>query len=203
MVEMAVFNLQRAITPKVGKPELRLMCSAHRLIVLYICVKFGENISDGIRVMERTRMTEALKDRRTLKISNGITKYSRHFLWRGIRTHKIFSSFFYYLFIFFFFLILKMYPTFWCLFSGYLYPIWRLLNYFLCWCLLQLCWCNICLLTAFSVPNLVLCLQKLVCLTCRFVPVIQQYLFSDAGGAVAIFRDEFLVLNKVDKARSC
>ena len=28
---------------KVGKPELRFMCSASRLIVLYICVKFGEN----------------------------------------------------------------------------------------------------------------------------------------------------------------
>ena len=38
MVEMAMFNLQRAITSKVGKPELQFMCSARRLIVLYICV---------------------------------------------------------------------------------------------------------------------------------------------------------------------
>ena len=52
MVEMAMFNVQRAITPKVGKPELQFMCLACRLMVLYICVKFGENISDGIRVME-------------------------------------------------------------------------------------------------------------------------------------------------------
>ena len=44
MVEMAMFNVQRAITPKVGKPELRFMCSALWLIVLYICVKFRENI---------------------------------------------------------------------------------------------------------------------------------------------------------------
>ena len=47
MVEMDMFNMfnvQRAITPKVGKPELRFMCSSHCLVVLYICVKFGENI---------------------------------------------------------------------------------------------------------------------------------------------------------------
>ena len=42
MIEMAMFNVQRAITLKVGKPELRFMCSAHCLIVLYICMKFGE-----------------------------------------------------------------------------------------------------------------------------------------------------------------
>ena len=54
MVEMAMFNIQRAMTPKVGKPELWFMCSAHCLIVLYICVKFGKIISDYIRVMERT-----------------------------------------------------------------------------------------------------------------------------------------------------
>ena len=41
------------------------MCSACRLIVIYICVKFGENVSDGIRVMERTQMMEALTDGRT------------------------------------------------------------------------------------------------------------------------------------------
>ena len=68
LVEMAMFNVQRAITPKVGKPELWFMCSACPLIELYIC----ENISDGIRVMERTRMMEALtEDRQTLKISDG------------------------------------------------------------------------------------------------------------------------------------
>ena len=52
MVEMVIFNVQRAITPKVGKPELQFMCSASRLIVLFICVKFCENIMNGIGVME-------------------------------------------------------------------------------------------------------------------------------------------------------
>ena len=57
MLEMTMFNVQYAITPKVGKSELRFMCSARRLIVLYlICVKFRENITNGIRVMERTRV---------------------------------------------------------------------------------------------------------------------------------------------------
>ena len=53
---MAMFNIKRAITPKVGKPELGFMCSAHCLIVLYICVKFRENITNGIRVMEQTQI---------------------------------------------------------------------------------------------------------------------------------------------------
>ena len=32
--------VQRAITPKAGKQELRFICSASRLIVLYICMNF-------------------------------------------------------------------------------------------------------------------------------------------------------------------
>ena len=43
---------------------------------------------------------------------------------------------------------------------------------------------------------------RLCCSPCCFVSVIQQYIFSDAGGAVAIFRDELLVLNKVDKSKN-
>ena len=48
-------NTQRAITPKVGKPELRFMCSARRLMMVNVCVKFHENMSSGFKVMERTR----------------------------------------------------------------------------------------------------------------------------------------------------
>ena len=47
-VEMAVFNVQSAITPKVGKQELQFMCSALCLMVLYICVMFHENIRNVI-----------------------------------------------------------------------------------------------------------------------------------------------------------
>ena len=48
-------NTQRAITPKVGKQELWVMCSARRLMVFIVCVKFHENMSSGFKVMERTR----------------------------------------------------------------------------------------------------------------------------------------------------
>ena len=54
-VEMTMFNVQGIITPKVSQSDLRFMCSACRLIILHICVKFRENITKGIRVMERTR----------------------------------------------------------------------------------------------------------------------------------------------------
>ena len=47
-------------------------------MVLYIFMKFRENNSNGIRVMERTRMSKALTDERTadgrtFKISEGTT----------------------------------------------------------------------------------------------------------------------------------
>ena len=40
---------------KVGKPELRFLCSACRLIVFNVCVKYHENVPSGFKVMERTR----------------------------------------------------------------------------------------------------------------------------------------------------
>ena len=52
------------------------MCSAHRLMVIYIAVKFHENISKNFRVMEQTRNYEALTDgqtdRQILKVSDSI-----------------------------------------------------------------------------------------------------------------------------------
>ena len=62
MVEIAMFNVRRTVTPEVSKPKLRSMCSACRLIVLYISLMFRESIPDGIRVMERTRIMEAMTD---------------------------------------------------------------------------------------------------------------------------------------------
>ena len=46
MVEMNMLNVQRIVTPKVSKAELWFMCSAHCLRLLYIGVKFCENISN-------------------------------------------------------------------------------------------------------------------------------------------------------------
>ena len=48
-------NTQRGITLKVGKPELRFMCSARRFMVFNIFVKFHENMSSGFKLRERTR----------------------------------------------------------------------------------------------------------------------------------------------------
>ena len=56
MVEMAIFNVQRAINPKECNPELRFLRSARCLIVLNICVKFHKNILNGFEVTEWTRV---------------------------------------------------------------------------------------------------------------------------------------------------
>ena len=52
---MKIVNRQRAITPKIGKPELQFMCSAYRHMVFNICVKFHENMSSSFKVMEQTQ----------------------------------------------------------------------------------------------------------------------------------------------------
>ena len=41
-----IYYVQSAIINKVCKPELWFLCSAHPIIVLYICMKFHENISN-------------------------------------------------------------------------------------------------------------------------------------------------------------
>ena len=50
---MKTDNTQKAKTPKVGKPELWFMCSA-RCLMVFVCVKFPENMSSGFKVMKRT-----------------------------------------------------------------------------------------------------------------------------------------------------
>ena len=50
-----IVNTQRAINPKVGKPDLCFMCFACRLMVFNVCVQFHENISSSFKLMERTR----------------------------------------------------------------------------------------------------------------------------------------------------
>ena len=37
------------------------MCSARRVMVFNVCVKFHENMSSGFKVMERTRKLSVLK----------------------------------------------------------------------------------------------------------------------------------------------
>ena len=52
VMDMKIVNTQKAITLKVGKPELRFMCSACRLMVFNLCVKLHENLSSGFKVMD-------------------------------------------------------------------------------------------------------------------------------------------------------
>ena len=49
-METKIVNTQKAITPKVGKPELWFMCSAPRLMVFKVGVKFHENVSRSLTV---------------------------------------------------------------------------------------------------------------------------------------------------------
>ena len=48
-------KLQRGIMPPKMQAERLLLISAPRLVVLYICTKFCEIISNGIKVIEWTR----------------------------------------------------------------------------------------------------------------------------------------------------
>ena len=61
------FQFQRAITPKIRNPELRFLRSARRLMLLYNCVKFHENISNGFWVTERTRFCDRQTDGQTTR----------------------------------------------------------------------------------------------------------------------------------------
>ena len=58
------FQFQRAITPKIRNPELWFLRFARRLMLLYICIKFHENISNGFGVTERTRFYDRQTDTR-------------------------------------------------------------------------------------------------------------------------------------------
>ena len=51
---MKIVYTQKAIAPKVGKPELWFMCSAHCLMVFNVCVKFHENMSRGFKLLKQT-----------------------------------------------------------------------------------------------------------------------------------------------------
>ena len=56
------------------------MCSAHCLMVVYIGVKFRENISNGFRVMEQTQNYYVLMDERM---------DSKNFGWYNIIPHHL------------------------------------------------------------------------------------------------------------------
>ena len=48
-------KLQRGVIPQKMQVDILLLISARRLVMLYISTKFCEIISNGIKVIERTR----------------------------------------------------------------------------------------------------------------------------------------------------
>ena len=44
----------KGVTPKAGNSELWFLWSAQHIMVIYICIKFQENILNSFQVTERT-----------------------------------------------------------------------------------------------------------------------------------------------------
>ena len=50
MTGITIYNVQRVVTPKAGNSELWFLCSAYHIMVIYICIKFQENISNSFKL---------------------------------------------------------------------------------------------------------------------------------------------------------
>ena len=59
-LQMINGNDQWEITPKLSEAELWFLCMTHRLIVLYICMKFHLNSFNGCQLTEGTRNSIAI-----------------------------------------------------------------------------------------------------------------------------------------------
>ena len=58
MTGIIIYNVQWEVTPKAGNLELWFLCSAHHIMVIYICIKVQANISNGFQVTERTHILQ-------------------------------------------------------------------------------------------------------------------------------------------------
>ena len=61
---MAIVKFQKGITPNAKREELWFLWSVHHLMMLYISIKFHENISNDFQVVERTQFSDRQTDRR-------------------------------------------------------------------------------------------------------------------------------------------
>ena len=52
---LVLINVQGAVTPKVDRPELHFLSSAHLLFMLYICVKCHEKMACCMKIQYRHR----------------------------------------------------------------------------------------------------------------------------------------------------
>ena len=86
MVEMAIFNIQRALTLKVEKIRVKVHVFCMSSHDVNICVKFHENMSRGFKVTERTQklLTDTYTQKRKLytplhtSYAGGITRVTVH-----------------------------------------------------------------------------------------------------------------------------
>ena len=60
--DTVVCNVRRGIAPKLYKPELWFLHSAYCLMMFYICVKFHQNIINGIQVTEQKLVCNVQRD---------------------------------------------------------------------------------------------------------------------------------------------
>ena len=58
MTGITIYNVQRVVTPKAGDSELCVLCSAHHIMVIYICIKFQENILNSFQATEWTHILQ-------------------------------------------------------------------------------------------------------------------------------------------------
>ena len=79
----SIANDQRVITHKISKAELWFLCMAHRIVVLYYCMKFHLNSFNGCQLTERTR-NSITNDQR--EITRKIFKAE---LWFFCMTHRL------------------------------------------------------------------------------------------------------------------
>ena len=58
MTGITIYNVERVVTPTAGNSELWSLCAAHHIMVIYICIKFQENIWNSFQVSEQTHILQ-------------------------------------------------------------------------------------------------------------------------------------------------
>ena len=58
MTGITIYNVQRVVTSNTDNSELWFLCTAHHIMVIHICKKFQENISNSFQVTERIHILQ-------------------------------------------------------------------------------------------------------------------------------------------------
>ena len=58
MTGITIYNVKRAVTLKAGNSDVWLLCSAHHIMLMYICIKFKKNISNSFQVTEQKHILQ-------------------------------------------------------------------------------------------------------------------------------------------------